>query len=72
LTATSEIKITCFDKLRMTEVIIYNSIGGQVYQSEIKNPKSEINIEVSEWARGMYFAEVSTEKGVRRKKIIIE
>ena len=49
---------------------IYNIFGEKVFTTKIINTQTEID--VSEWARGMYFVEVRTEKGVRRKKVVKE
>ncbi len=49
---------------------IYNVLGENVFTTKIVNIQTEID--VSEWARGMYFVEVRTEKGVRRKKVVKE
>ncbi|MBI3501324.1 MAG: T9SS type A sorting domain-containing protein [Bacteroidetes bacterium] len=48
---------------------IYNTLGQIVYQSEIHNPKSEIDL--SEAPAGIYFLKLGTEQGTVNKKIII-
>ncbi len=59
-------------KYKVVAVSIYNVVGEQVLQSAIKNPQSEISINVSGLMRGVYIVEVSTEQGVVRKKLIKE
>ena len=47
-----------------------NVLAEKIYQSEIANPHSEISLDISEAGNGVYFVEVTTEKGIERKKIV--
>ncbi len=49
---------------------IYNIFGEKVFTTKIINTQTEID--VGNLPKGMYFVEVRTEKGVRRKKIVKE
>ena len=59
------------EQLAIKEIKIFNPIGECVYQSEIKNPKSEINI--SQLTSGIYFIQITDEnKNIINRKIIKE
>ena len=49
---------------------IYNIVGEKVFTTKIINTQTEID--VGNLPKGMYFVEVRTEKGVRRKKVVKE
>lgn len=49
-------------------VSVYNVLGENIYNSEIKNRKSEIDL--SKQPDGIYFAQLKTEQGIVSKKII--
>ncbi len=51
-------------------VEIYNSIGKLVYQSEIRNPKSEMDL--SNQPKGMYFVRFYAGLKMQTEKIIIQ
>lgn len=51
------------------EISIHTISGEKIYESEIKNQKSEIDI--SNQSNGIYFLTVKTEQGTANKKIII-
>ena len=54
-----------------TQIEIYNVLGEIVFQSEIKNPKSEIDLSVQ--PTGMYFYQVKNNKQfISSGKIIIQ
>ncbi len=48
---------------------VYNVMGEIVFQSEIKNPKSEIHLDSP---NGMYYLNIKTESGTVNKKLIIQ
>lgn len=50
-------------------LIITTVLGKNIYQSEIKNQKSEIDI--SKQPNGVYFINIKTEKGTVSRKLII-
>ena len=68
---TSQLTIQTQD-LKLKELHIYNVLGELVQQFEITNPKSEVKIDVSELKTGIYFVEVSSNKGLVRAKFIKE
>ena len=49
---------------------IYNVLGQVTYQSEIKHPKSEIDLSLN--PSGIYLLQIVSDKGIWNKKIIIE
>jgi hypothetical protein len=51
------------------EFFVYNTLGGEIYQSKIKNQKSEIDL--SAQPNGVYFLHVQSENGTTVKKLII-
>lgn len=51
------------------QIEIFNTVGERVYKSEIKNPKSEIDL--SKQPKGIYFINIKTEGEIVSKKIII-
>lgn len=55
-------------KLKMNngQLTINSLIGEKIYQSEINNPKSEIDL--SNQPNGVYFVNIKTEQGVASKK----
>jgi len=57
------------DKPQKRTVIVCNVLGEKIYQSEIHNPKSEIDL--SNQPAGIYFLKVKTEHGTISKKISI-
>jgi len=75
--AQGELGIRYFDKLSKTElgiknIKIYDVMGEMVIsQLSLVNSKS-VSIDVGNLARGIYFVEVETEKGVMRKKFVKE
>jgi OOP family OmpA-OmpF porin len=52
-----------------TEIIIYNLIGEKIYDSEIRNAKTEID--VSTLPKGIYFVQLKSEKKTSSQKFII-
>jgi hypothetical protein len=66
-----ELRITNYE-LGIKEVRVYNMLGSLIrnYESGIRN--KEATIDISSYAKGMYFVEIKTERGVVRKKIIKE
>ncbi|MBI3500171.1 MAG: T9SS type A sorting domain-containing protein [Bacteroidetes bacterium] len=48
---------------------IYNTLGEIVHQSEIHTPQSKIDLSAS--PGGVYFLQLTTDKGIARKKIVI-
>ena len=64
------IEIHSSSKAKNVSYKIMNVLGEVVLQSEITNPKSEIN--VSELAKGLYFVEITTDGKKVVKKIVKE
>lgn len=60
---------TIISKENEYKLIIINVLGEHVYQSEIKNPKAEIDL--SKYPAGIYFINIKTEKGAAVQKLII-
>lgn len=60
---------TIISKENEYKLIITNVLGEHVYQSEIKNPKAEIDL--SKYPAGIYFINITTEKGTAIQKLII-
>ena len=60
--------ISATDKIESVKV--YNIIGEQLITDIPNNNQSTINI--SQFSKGIYFAEIKTEKGVVRKKLVKE
>jgi len=52
------------------QLSIINLLGEIVYQSEIRNPKSEINLK--EVPKGLYFLQLQTADGIYYKKLLKE
>ncbi len=56
---------------KLSKIKIMNVMGQCIYQSEIKNPKAEINL--TNMAKGIYFVRVENEKQeVENRKIVVE
>jgi hypothetical protein len=52
---------------------IWNVMGEKVFKSQILNPKSQINIDVSFLAKGIYVVRVSDgEQQWENKKLVVE
>ena len=62
-------KLTLNSEFAKGEIAIYNLQGEKVFQSEIKNQKTEIDL--SKQPSGVYFLQLKTSEGVANKKIII-
>lgn len=60
---------TIISKENEFKLIIINILGEHVYQSEIKNPKAEIDL--SKYPAGIYFINIKTKKGAAVQKLII-
>jgi len=69
--AGSELRIKN-SELRIEKAEIYNTLGQQCLQSEIKTPQSEISLDVSGLPAGIYFLQLKTEKGRVVRKFIKE
>lgn len=53
-------------------IVIYNSIGKEFYQlASPSSGRSNLNIEVSVWPKGIYFVRFETSKGVQTKQFSI-
>ncbi len=63
------LNINQFENLKMAGLNIFNILGEKVYESEIHNPQSEIDL--SNEPAGIYFLQLKTEHGIVSKKIII-
>ena len=57
------------EQLTVKEIKIYNLLGQCVYQSAINN---QYTININQLPSGLYFAEIKTEKGIVRKKVVKE
>ena len=55
---------------KKTIVTVFNSVGELVYTEETE--KNNFIIDLSNEAKGIYFAEVKTDKGSVTKKIVLE
>jgi len=55
---------------KLTSIKIMNVLGECVYQSEIRNSKSEINL--TGVSKGIYFLQANTAAGIVNKKIMVE
>ena len=53
---------------QLLAIEIYNVLGEEVYKSEVKSQKQEINL--SALPSGIYFVRIETENGVVSRKII--
>jgi hypothetical protein len=53
---------------KIENVKVFNVLGECVYQSEIKNLKSEINM--SQYSKGIYFVQITTDKGIINRKLV--
>lgn len=62
-------KVTLSSEISKGEISVYTIFGEKVFQSEMKNQKSEIDL--SKQPDGIYFVHVISEKGRVIKKIII-
>jgi len=58
----------CRQAGKQSAVRIYDVTGREMYQSQILNPKSQID--VSSFAEGTYFIQLVTEQGLITKKFI--
>ena len=67
--ATTELRITN-DELGMKELHIFNILGCEMLK-QVQYDQS-ITIDISGFAKGIYFVEVQTEKGVLRKRVIVQ
>jgi Secretion system C-terminal sorting domain len=68
--ATNELQITSYELGIKTMLTIYNVLGCEILK-QVQNDKSA-TIDVSDFAKGVYFVEVQTEKGIQRKKFVKE
>jgi hypothetical protein len=67
--ANDEITILTDDNVLINKLIVYNAIGQQVWNSAYnKINKSELKISLKNLPAGMYLAEISTAKGIKRMK----
>jgi len=67
--ATNEIRIMNY-KFGMKEMKIYNIMGEMVFETKSNNQQTKVDI--SNFAKGVYFMEVQGEKDVLRKKFVKE
>ncbi|HLG35036.1 MAG TPA: T9SS type A sorting domain-containing protein [Bacteroidia bacterium] len=58
------------EQFAIKEIEIYDVLGEKVFKSQILNPDSQISVDVSSLAPGIYFVRVRTEKGSVAKKLI--
>ena len=65
---SSTFTITSTDKIETMK--LYNILGELLITETINNNQSTINI--SQFSKGIYFAEIKTEKGIVRKKVVKE
>jgi hypothetical protein len=64
---SSELRITNYQS-GINEVKIYSVLGECMFKYEIRNPKSEIKIDVSSLSEGVYFIEINK---IHYKKVIV-
>jgi hypothetical protein len=55
---------------KIENIKVFNVLGECVYQSEIKNSKSEINM--SGYSKGVYFVQITTDKATINRKLVKE
>jgi len=58
------------EQFNKAELNVYTILGEVVYQTEIKNLNSKINL--SELAKGIYFAQIITNKQTIVRKVVLE
>ena len=68
--ATNVFSITSTDKIK--EVILYNVLGCEILSFDKLRMTTNETIDISTVSKGIYFAEIKTEIGIVRKKIIKE
>jgi hypothetical protein len=67
---SSIITITSTNKIK--EVNIYNIVGELIKNYELRITNGSTTIDISTVSKGIYFAEIQTDRGVVRKKIVKE
>lgn len=68
----NELHISSNERLAKTKVKLYTINGATVFEDFIENSKSEYTINTSNFARGLYFMNITGEFKTFTKKIIIE
>ena len=64
---------TIYHQWKSTILEAYDLKGNQVYQKEIPKDQTQLELDVSSWAKGMYFIKLIYNKNlVDGKKIIVE
>src|SRR5258706_142896 len=66
--ARDELSIICNTLYGNEFVEVFNTVGENIFKSEIKNPKSEIN--VSAFPNGIYFLRINSERGTFTGKFV--
>jgi hypothetical protein len=69
--ATNELRIRNYE-LGIKQVRVYDVLGNLIRNYELGIRNKEATIDISNYANGMYFVEIKTEKGVVRKKVVKE
>jgi len=64
---------TIYHQWKSTTLYVYDLNGNQVFQKEIPKDQTQLELDVSAWAKGMYFFKLSYNKTeVDGKKVIVE
>ena len=64
------LRITNVAELQITNLEVYNVMGEEVYKSEVKSQKEEINL--STVPKGIYFVKVIADEKIYSTKVVIE
>lgn len=71
-TEVIKIKSKIDQELNIEELNLYNSVGQLVFQKTVRDNNSIIEIDVSLFPNGLYFLNISSNKGITTKKINIQ
>ena len=70
--ATTTLNLTISNEEGIKNVRIYNLLGECLLHQQLTTNNQQVTLDVSSYAKGVYFVEVQTEEGIMRKKIIKE
>ncbi len=67
-----EFLITNASNLQIENAKVYNILGAEVFNKEIKSNMNEINFNLNKLAKAVYIINIKTSEGIFNKKIIID
>lgn len=60
-----------FNEVQTGQILILNKVGQQVWQQAFTDKTINVEVSVNDWATGIYYMMIQTERGVKTEEIVV-